>query len=64
MSEIPGITKQSQINGHAVFCVDTNIITVSDAIAQLSKNADITDISVVGASAEEMVVSLYEEFKI
>lgn len=62
--EIPGITKQSQINGHAVFCVDTNIITVSDAIAQLSKNADITDISVVGASAEEMVVSLYEEFKI
>jgi len=62
--EIHGITKQSQINGHAVFSVDTNIITVSDAIAHLSKNADITDISVVGASAEEMVVSLYEEFKI
>jgi ABC-2 type transport system ATP-binding protein len=64
LREIPGIIKQSQINGHAVFSVDTNIITVSDAIAHLSKNADITDISVVGASAEEMVVSLYEEFKI
>jgi len=62
--ETAGILMQSKIDGHAVFCVDTNVITVSDAIAHLSRYADISDISVVGASAEEMVVSLYEEFKI
>jgi ABC-2 type transport system ATP-binding protein len=61
---VAGITFKSRINGHAVFTVDTDYIPISDAISLLSKRADITDISIVGTSAEEMVVSLYEEFKI
>lgn len=59
-----GLTMQSQVDGHAVFTVDTAVLSVSDAITQLSGCADISDLSVEGASAEEMVVSLYEEFKI
>ncbi|HYE81058.1 MAG TPA: ATP-binding cassette domain-containing protein [Clostridia bacterium] len=63
-AEIPGITLNNIIDGHAVFHIDTGMISVSSAISELSRSADITDISVTGATAEEMVVSLYEEFKI
>lgn len=62
--ELPGILLQNRIDGQAVFNVDINIMSISNAIAHLSKSADITDISVAGTTAEEMVVSLYEEFKI
>lgn len=61
---VEGITPKSRINGHAVFIVDTDKIPISEAVTHLSKRADITDISIVGTTAEEMVVSLYEEFKI
>ena len=63
-TEINGVFLQNKIDGHAIFLVDTNIISVSNAIAHLSKNSDISDISVTGTTAEEMVVSLYKEFKI
>lgn len=59
-----GIALTEKINGRAVFDVDTSAITVSRAIEQLSKNADITDISVAGTTADELVVSLYKEFAI
>ena len=59
-----GLSLQSKMDGHAVFTVDTDTISVSKAIALLSENAEISDISVTGATAEEMVVSLYEEFEI
>lgn len=62
--EIPGIRKCSDSSGQAVFSVDTDQISVSEAISQISKNADLTDLSVSGATAEEMVVSLYKEFQI
>ena len=51
-------------SGHGVFAVDTRILSVSKAIEQLSAHAEITDLSVAGISAEELVVSLYEEFQI
>lgn len=59
-----GISVKQQLDGHAVLEVNTEVVSVSDAIAALSKCADIRDISVAGVSAEEMVVSLYEEFGI
>ena len=62
--ETNGISLLNKIKGQAAFSVDTSIVSVSNAIAHLSKAADIIDISVIGATAEEMVVSLYEEFKI
>ncbi len=39
--------------------IDTEAVSVSDAVVLISKQVEITDISVAGASAEEMVVSLY-----
>lgn len=50
--------------GQIVFCADTEKISVSSAIEILSKNADITDISVESETAEELIVSLYKEFSI
>lgn len=47
-----------------MFEVDTDVLSVSDAIGRLSRSAGITDLSVAGPTAEEMVVSLYREFGI
>lgn len=57
-----GMSTASALDGHAVIVVDTELITVSSAIASISKQVEVSDISVTGATAEEMVVSLYKEF--
>ncbi len=59
-----GLRRESLLDGHAVFQVDTKVMSASRAIELLSQNAEITDLSVSGATAEEMVVSLYQEFRI
>lgn len=59
-----GITVTEDIGGRATVIVDTDVISVSDAIAHLSQGMEVTDLSVSGATAEEMVVSLYKEFAI
>ncbi len=67
VGEIPviaGLTLTSGHAGHAVFTVDTNVISVSHAIGMLSRTLEISDLSVEGTSAEELVVSLYREFDI
>lgn len=61
---IPGLRLLEHLDGHAVFEVDTSILSVSNAIKALSHDADILDLSVASSSAEDMVVSLYKEFKI
>ncbi|MBQ4354026.1 MAG: ATP-binding cassette domain-containing protein [Clostridia bacterium] len=61
---LPGITETSRSSGHAVFTVDTEIISISAAIAELSRHLELTDLSVEGTTAEELVVSLYREFAI
>lgn len=59
-----GITLLSDKNGRAEFSVDSDVIGVSGAIEALIRNAEITDISVTGTTADELVVSLYKEFAI
>ena len=59
-----GIVVNSDIDGHALVIVDTAVASVSDAIGKFALTAEITDLSVEGSSAEELVVSLYEEFHI
>lgn len=59
-----GITMTDNIQGRAVFLVDTDVISVSRAIKQISERAEITDLTVAGETAEELVVSLYEKFAI
>ena len=60
----PGMTLESQTEGQAVFRVDTAVLPVSAAIEALSKNAEIRDLSVSGATAEQLVVSLYQRFAV
>lgn len=50
--------------GHAICTVDTSVLSVSKAIELISGKAEITDLTVEGTSAEELVVSLYKEFDI
>ncbi len=59
-----GLTIVENIHGRAVITVDINLISVSKAISELSKNLDITDVSVNGTSVDEVVVSLYKEHNI
>ncbi len=59
-----GMTCLEQLKGHAKFVLDTNILSVSKAISEISRQVEVLDISISGATAEEMVVSLYEEYKI
>jgi ABC-2 type transport system ATP-binding protein len=59
-----GIHLVKDSGGHAEFRVDTTVLPISKAIEVLSAGADITDLSVAGITAEELVVSLYEEFRI
>lgn len=64
LPSISGVTLQSNEAGHAVCSVDTDVISVSRAIEMYSSAVSITDLSVEGTTAEELVVSLYKEFDI
>jgi len=55
---------RKDLDGHAEISVDTNVLSVSEAISYISSEVDVKDISVMGETSEEMVVSLYKEFKI
>lgn len=63
--ELPeGVTLAEDRGGSASFTVDTSVCRVSQAIEALSRHAEITDLSVEGTTADELVVSLYEEYAI
>lgn len=59
-----GITLIRENSGEVVFGVDTLRISVSKAIEQITRKAEITDLEVMGSTAEELVVSLYRDFGI
>jgi len=59
-----GIDLVSLVDGHAVFQIDTSVISIQEAIKVITQNADVKDLSITGASIDEIVVSLYEELKI
>lgn len=44
--------------------VDTGVLKVSEAISYLSSQTEITDISVAGASLDDVVVGLYKQYEI
>ncbi len=64
LPDVPGITVESNDAGHVVCNVDTEVVSVSRAIGIFSSAVAITDLSVEGTTAEELVVSLYKEFDI
>lgn len=64
LTPVAGLAPVTTLDGRATFTVDTEVLTVSQAIAHLSCQADIRDLSVAGPTAEELVVALYKEFRI
>jgi len=52
------------LDGHAKILIDIAELSVSQAIANISRQVEIQDLSVTGESIDEMVVSLYQEFAI
>lgn len=64
LPQIDGLSVQSLENGHAVCAVDTDVISISDVIRRLSETLSISDLSVGGVTADELIVSLYREFAI
>lgn len=64
LREQPGVTILRDEDGHAELTVDTAVIPVSAFIAGITEKAEVQDFSVQSESMEEMVVSLYKEFRI
>lgn len=59
-----GLSFVESYPGHTVLSVDTEIMTVSDAIAYLAGKVEITDFSVESATMDDIVVGLYREYRI
>ncbi len=61
---IEGLSILKDEHSRAELLLDTELLSVSEAIARISAQAEIKDVSVAGESVEELVVSLYREYRI
>ncbi len=59
-----GIQLIKDYEGQATFSIDMDLVSVSEAISHISATAEISDLSVEGAKAEDMVVEMYKEYRI
>ncbi|MCL2158496.1 MAG: ATP-binding cassette domain-containing protein, partial [Oscillospiraceae bacterium] len=50
--------------GRLVIALDPAVLPVSEAIARLAAQTELTDVSVSGVTSEEMVAALYKEYRI
>lgn len=64
IQEKEGMTFKENKEGLAVIEVNTDLLSVSQAIESISRTADIRDLSVTQTFADEIVLSLYREFGI
>jgi len=60
----PGMSLVKWEEGRLVVALDPSLLPVSDAIALLAAQTELLDVSVGGATAEEMVAALYKEHRI
>ena len=51
-----------QHDGRLVLSFDPQIITAAEALSSIAAQAEIRDISITGATAEELVAGLYREY--
>ena len=61
---VEGLTPLRDADGHAELLLDTGLLSVSEAVARISAQTEVKDLSVSGESVEELVVSLYREYRI
>ena len=59
-----GLQAISVSNQLALYDVDLSKLTVSDAIARISKQVEVIDLSVDGPSIDEVVARLYQQYQI
>ena len=59
-----GMTLSESKEGRLVIALDPAVLPVSEAIARLAAQTELTDVSISGVTSEEMVASLYKEYKI
>lgn len=59
-----GMTLEEAGEERMVIGLDPEVLAVSEAIAYLSAQTELTDVSVSGISTEELVASLYKEYRI
>lgn len=59
---LPEMQVKKDLDGHAEIVLDTEKLSISDAIAHISAAAEVKDISVAGENIDDLVVSLYKEF--
>ena len=59
-----GMTLSESKDGRLVISLDPLVLSVADAISYLASQTELTDILISGLTAEEMVASLYKEYKI
>lgn len=59
-----GLKLSEKYDGRAVIEVDTDVISVSEAIGYLSSKVNINDVQVSSTTVEDVVVGLYKEYKI
>ena len=59
-----GMTLAERKEGRLAIVLDPSVVSVSDAISRLAAQTEISDVSVSGVSAEEMVAALYKEYEI
>ncbi len=59
-----GLEIKEQSEGRCVLTLDPLVLSVSDAIAYLASQTELTDVSVTDISAESMVAALYREYEL
>ena len=64
ISVCEGMLPVTYSNQLATFDIDLGRMTVSDAIAHISKQVEVSDISVDGPSIDEIVAGLYHQYQI
>ncbi|MBW9156847.1 ABC transporter ATP-binding protein [Clostridium tagluense] len=62
--ELDGIQILEHVQGKVIITVDTEVTSISHTISFLCSRLEVIDISITGTSAEEIVLSLYEEYAV
>ena len=57
------VKKEKQVDGYK-FMVDSNILTISDFINSITKKYKIEDIDIDNSSIDDVIIKLYEDYKL
>lgn len=64
ITKLNGVIKKEKINGGYNFIIDSNVLTISKFVNYLSKTYSIDDIDIDNESIDDMILKLYDEYKI